>query len=183
YCVHHAPDVTHPNRRTVAHVHDEVAEGRRVRQASGDSDESLGVALHDASGRYILVFALQCGHHVGGRDAVRAHVHGIELDADLSRRGAVQVHAADARDALDAWPDDLIGEVADFAQRTGRAAEGDRHDRRVVRVESLDHGVVDFLGKLAANAGNLDGDLRLHPDRIDAEVEIQANVRRALGGR
>ena len=112
-----------------------------------------------------------------GDDAVGAQRDRIELHADLARVAADDVHAADARDRLDARLHDLVGEVGDLADRPLVRLERDRHDRRVVRVEVLDDRIVDVRRQRAADARHLRLHVLLRDGDVDAEVELQADDR------
>ena len=55
---------------------------------------------------------------------------------------------------------------------------GDRHDRRIVRIEVLNDRLVDVGRQRATNAGHLGLHVLLRNTDIDAQVERHAHVRR-----
>ena len=180
--VDHLAHVADADRGAVADDDGDVAERERVGDASSDPHQPFGVAALDAARGDLLILALQRGDDLRRGDTVGAECCGLELDTDLARCAANDVHAADARDRLDPLADDLLGEVGELTHRTRLALHRDAHDRPVVRVEPDDHGLVDVTRELAADAGDLPLHLGLHLHHVDAEVELQSDHRRPLGG-
>ncbi len=116
-------EVGEADHRVVAGRDDDVGERLGVLDPAFDADDRVLLAAAEEPDRQVGVGALQRGRDVGRRQLHRAQPLRIEVDPDLAHRQAGDVDAGDAGRALEALPDDLVGDAATARARCGRGRE------------------------------------------------------------
>ena len=111
--------------------------------------------------------------HVGRRQLVGAQALRVEVDPHLAHRQAADVDAGDAGRALEALPDDLVGEQRQLA-RAAVLAEQREIDRRlgVVAVEARDVGLLGIAREVRLHRRDLVAHVLHGAVHVGAELEL-----------
>ena len=135
--------VAQAHRGSVARRGDhEIAHGLHGGELADGADRDLARALVEATGRDVEVRGRERAHDLRRRDAERLHARGIEIDADLAGRPALDLHRRDAVDLLQGRLDHVVGVLAHLAERSARLQRV-REDRGLRDVEARDDRVLD----------------------------------------
>ncbi len=143
-------DITQLDRVRSAIRDHQIIKLRRVRNASHRAHGQFALAFFDSAARNFQVLQLHRVGHVARRDIERAHLVWINPDFNFAQASADDFHVAYAIDRLDHPLDLFVGDVGDFAQRSG-SRNRDSQNRRRVGVELLDNRDFRRFGKIVDN--------------------------------
>ena len=158
---------------------DEVADVVDADELPLAADEVRRVALVDLSERQVLVLRLERLHDAIDRQVQRGDLFLREVDVNLAAQAAVDGDRRDARRALEARRQVVLGQLA---QRDGVvvAFDADLHDRQRVRVGLEDRRRIRFFRQAAAHAIEPAADVVGRGVEVRAPREVQADVAAAL---
>ena len=174
-------DVAQQHLMAVALADDDVAESLDRLHAPARPQGHRRGALFDAPAGNLGVLGLNRARDVGDRQVLRPQPVGVDEDVDLAGPAAHDDDLADAADAFELTAERLVrvlGDVAD--RRVGRDRE--RHHRRRVGIELLDHRLFDRAWQEREHAVDAVAHLLRRHVAVLLEQERDDDLRDALGG-
>ncbi len=182
----HLPKVSDAHRVAAARIagllDDDVGELFRLDEVGLGHHREFPVGTFDAAGRHFHVLPTQCVLDILWGQTERRQAVAVEPDAHGELALAEDPHVRGARQRLQAWLDQAVGDIGHFQCRMLVGREGDPDDRAGVGFDLGDHRFVDVRRQAVAHAGNAVAHVRGRRIRIALELETHGNLAVLLPG-